>query len=142
VALVVAVAQLEEFTPVLATDLQGWVSFMVLTTTGLLLVLRRGRPFTMTGIMCPLNLAWRPGSVNAEIASGLFLSEAIVKTHIARILANLALRTGCTRWCSPTSTGSSDPGGSEGNAVRPTRVDLYSKTGRLAAECSGREPAG
>jgi hypothetical protein len=52
VVLVVVVAQLDAWTGLLDTGLQGpaWLGCLVLTATGLLLILRRRRPFLMVTV--------------------------------------------------------------------------------------------
>ena len=46
------------------------------------------------------------GLSNTEIAGELYVGDATVKTHVARILRNSACATGSRRSCSPTSPGS------------------------------------
>jgi DNA-binding NarL/FixJ family response regulator len=54
------------------------------------------------------------GLSNAELAEQLYLSEATVKTHVARILAKLQLRDRAQAVVAAYETGLVTPGGSEG----------------------------
>lgn len=76
VLLVVVVAQLDAWSPLLATGRRGpgWLAFLALTGVGLLLVLRRHRPFAMTVIMCVVVPAWWFVEGTATTASAVTLA--------------------------------------------------------------------
>lgn len=59
-ALVVVLAQLDVWTPALRTELTGprWLAFLVLTSLGPILLLRRRRPLLTALLICALSGAW------------------------------------------------------------------------------------
>ena len=52
---------------------------------------------------------WPGGCPTPRSPARLVLGEGTVKTHVARVLAKLGVRTGCRRWWSPTSPAWSAP---------------------------------
>src|SRR6185437_8958616 len=76
------------------------------------------------------------GLSDAEIAAGFHLSEATVKSHVARVLAERGCVTASRPRCSATRTGSSGPGAR--GARTADSADSQRKTALLWA--SRREP--
>jgi hypothetical protein len=51
-----------------------------------------------------------PGAQVLQLVAELVVSDATVKAHVARLLADWACATGSGPWCSPTSPGLVRPG--------------------------------
>jgi signal transduction histidine kinase len=86
VVLVVVVAQLDVWTGLLGTDINGpsWLACLVLTVLGLLLVLRRGRPFAMVIAICALVLAWWLVEGTPPVASAATIAFLIAAYSVGR----------------------------------------------------------
>lgn len=86
VVLVVVLAQLDVWTPALRTELSGprWLAFVVLTSLGPILLLRRRRPFLTTALITSVSVAWWSAEGVPPIATSATVAVMVSSYSLGR----------------------------------------------------------